>query len=257
MTNRITTLFKDKPENILSIFFTAGYPELYSTRQIIHYLQQAKVDLIEIGIPFSDPLADGLTLQKSSTIAIENGLSLTTLFDDLKEIRQSISIPIVLMGYLNPILQYGIENFLEKCSTLGVDGVIIPDLPLDYYNSHFKESMQKKQLSYIALISQQTPVERIKLIDQHACGFIYMVSSSGVTGSKIDLSANKDYYQIAKETCKNNPLLIGFGIQDKHSYNQACSYSQGAIIGTAFVKHLSKQPLSQSSINEFIESIRS
>ncbi|MHC5361077.1 tryptophan synthase subunit alpha [Myroides sp. LJL110] len=256
MKNRITQLFKDKPKNILSIFFSAGYPELHNTIEIIKYLELAKVDLIEVGIPFSDPLADGPTIQDSSQVALNNGATLTHILNDLAKIRDNTVIPIVIMGYLNPILQYGVEEFLKKCEEIGIDGIIIPDLPMDYYNLHFKESMAKKSLSYIALISQQTPIERIQLIDQHATGFIYMVSSNGITGSNIDLQANEQYYKTATKVCKNNPTLIGFGVKDKQSYKQACNHSSGAIIGTAFIDHLRKNGVSQQSITNFISQIR-
>ncbi|MHC5308525.1 tryptophan synthase subunit alpha [Myroides sp. LJL116] len=256
MKNRITELFEKKDKNILSIFFTAGYPNLKDTTTIIKHLEQEGVDLIEIGIPFSDPLADGPVIQESSSIAIENGLSLTELLEQLKDIRTQCQIPIVLMGYLNPILQYGIEEFITTCSKIGIDGLIIPDLPLDFYKSKFESLMLENNLSNILLVSNQTSEQRILEIDKNSTGFIYMVSSAGVTGSAIDLEANRDYYQKIESLGLKNPRLIGFGVRDKQSFNAATKYSSGAIIGTAFIKHITQHGIDQKSIKAFINQIR-
>lgn len=256
MKNRITTLFKTKNKDILSIFFVAGYPELKDTITIIKNLENAGVDLIEIGIPFSDPLADGPVIQQASTESIKNGLSLKELFLQLKDIRLYSNIPIVLMGYLNPILQFGIEDFIKQCKKIGVDGIIVPDLPLDYYQKRFSKLMIENNLSNILLLSNQTSEERMLEIDKNSQGFIYIVSSQGVTGSDISIQENSRYYQKVQDLGLKNPRLIGFGVKDKNSFKDAAKHSSGAIIGTAFVEHIKKYGIDQKSIDAFVQKIR-
>lgn len=255
MSTRIQQLFSKKNRKILSIYFTAGYPTLNDTIEIIQNLADAGVDLIEIGFPFSDPLADGPVIQQSSQKAIKNGMTLKLLFEQLKNIRQQTNIPIILMGYLNPVLQFGVENFVEKCSEVGIDGVIIPDLPVDYYEAHLKNLFRKNGLSNILLITPETNNARVQMIDALSDGFIYMVSSNSITGSENNLAHQSDYFNRINQLNLTNPTLIGFGIHDKQTFESACENSSGAIIGSAFVKHLTTYGTSKESIFAFIKKI--
>lgn len=256
MENRITSLFKRKDKNILSIYFTAGYPELYDTQTIISELGKSGADLIEIGMPFSDPVADGLVIQHSSDIALKNGMTINLLFGQLKEIRKSVSIPLILMGYLNPVMQYGIENFCKKCMETGIDGTIIPDLPLEIYEAEYKEIFEKNLLSNIFLITPQTTDERIRKIDAASTGFIYMVSSSSTTGVKGAVNEEQVFYfeRISNMNLRSK-LLIGFGISDKASFEKASGYANGAIIGSAFVKALAGEGEIDGKVNAFMQKI--
>ncbi len=256
MKNRITTTFQQKDKNILSIFFTAGYPNLNDTLTIVENLEKAGADMIEIGIPFSDPLADGPVIQESSEKALKNGMSLTILFDQLKELRKNTSIPIVLMGYLNPILQYGEDNFVKKCAEVGVDGFIIPDLPLDYYKKQLKAYCDQYNILNIMLINNETTEERIRMIDQETNGFIYMVSSNSITGANKSLDLQTDYFKRVQNLQLTNPRLVGFGIHNATTFQTVCKYSHGAIIGSAFVKHIEQKGISLPSIQEFINSLK-
>ncbi|WP_204336899.1 tryptophan synthase subunit alpha [Cryomorpha ignava] len=254
--NRIHNLFGRKKENILSIYFTAGYPSLDDTTQIIRHLDAAGVDLIELGMPFSDPLADGPVIQESGQKAIQNGMSVKVLFEQLKDLRSSTEIPVILMGYLNPILQFGEEQFIEKCVGTGIDGVIIPDMPLPYYKEHWEQLCRKKGLSNILLITPETTDSRIAEIDVNSDGFIYMVSSNSITGSNKAMDLQKGYFERIEKMELRNPRLIGFGIHDQQSFDNACSYSNGAIIGSAFINHLSKEGTSADSIQKFYKKIK-
>ncbi|EHO15132.1 tryptophan synthase subunit alpha [Myroides odoratimimus] len=256
MNNRINTLFTEKKSNILSIYFTAGYPALEDTMTILKNLDNAGVDLVEIGMPFSDPLADGPVIQHSSEQALLNGITVSKLFEQLKEMRQHITIPVVLMGYLNPVLRYGVEAFIAKCAEVGVDGIILPDLPMDYYLSYFKTHCDQHNVSNIMLISNDTSIERVRHIDEQTNGFIYLVSSNGTTGSNKSLEEQQAYYKYIQDLKLKNPALIGFGVRDKHTYNLTNQYSSGAIIGTAFMKHINEHGISEESIHNFIKSIR-
>lgn len=256
MNNRINTLFTEKKSNILSIYFTAGYPAIEDTMTILKNLDNAGVDLVEIGMPFSDPLADGPVIQHSSEQALLNGITVSKLFEQLKEMRQHITIPVVLMGYLNPVMRYGIEAFISKCAEVGVDGIILPDLPMDYYLSHFKTHCDQHNVSNIMLISNDTSIERVRHIDEQTNGFIYLVSSNGTTGSNKSLEEQQAYYKYIQDLKLKNPALIGFGVRDKHTYNLTNQYSSGAIIGTAFMKHINEHGISEESIHNFIKSIR-
>ncbi|EKB04561.1 tryptophan synthase, alpha subunit [Myroides odoratimimus CCUG 3837] len=256
MNNRINTLFTEKKSNILSIYFTAGYPAIEDTMTILKNLDSAGVDLVEIGMPFSDPLADGPVIQHSSEQALLNGITVSKLFEQLKEMRQHITIPVVLMGYLNPVLRYGVEAFIAKCAEVGVDGIILPDLPMDYYLSHFKTHCDKHNVSNIMLISNDTSIERVRHIDEQTNGFIYLVSSNGTTGSNKSLEEQQAYYKHIQDLKLKNPALIGFGVRDKHTYDLTNQYSSGAIIGTAFMKHINEHGISEESIRNFVKSIR-
>ena len=254
--NRINKLFKEEKNNILSIYFTAGYPSLNDTTEIIKTLDECRVDLIEIGMPFSDPIADGPVIQDSSNIAIKNGMNTSILFRQLKQIRNITQIPIVLMGYLNPVYQYGYENFINKIIDCDIDGVIIPDMPLSDYVNNFKNQFDKFNISFISLISPNTSDKRIKEIDSISNGFIYVVSSSSITGKRSDFSDEQiNYFKRIEDLKLINPKIIGFGISDKDSYRSACQYSNGAIIGTSFIKALSGNNL-KKSIKNYISGIR-
>lgn len=254
MKNRITTLFERKDKNILSIYFTAGFPELNDTLTIITELGKRGVDLIEIGMPFSDPVADGPVIQYSSEIALKNGMTINLLFEQLKEIRKNISIPLILMGYINPVMQFGIENFCKKCKETGIDGTIIPDLPLEIYEEEYKEIFKKNSLSNIFLITPQTPEERIRKIDAASTGFIYMVSSSSTTGVKGAVNEEQiSYFERIRNMNLRSKRLIGFGISDKASFEKASSYANGAIIGSAFVKALAGAGEIDGKVKTFVQ----
>lgn len=254
--NRLKQLFSKK-SNILSVYYTAGFPNLEDTVPVLTALQAEGVDLVEIGMPFSDPLADGPTIQKSSEQALRNGMSLNKLFEQLAEVRQSIHIPIVLMGYYNPVFKYGVERFVKKCRQVGVDGVILPDLPFDEYCESYQSIFEQSGLSNIFLITPQTSEARIRLIDEHSKGFIYMVSSAATTGTKKGMTSDQiDYFKRVQALQLNNPCLIGFGISDHESYSTACDYSAGAIVGSAFVKQLDAEGTSSIGISKFVKKMR-
>jgi len=256
-TNRINKLFKEKKKNILSIYFTAGFPNKNDTITTITELQNNGVDLIEIGMPFSDPLADGPTIQHSSEIALKNGMTIKLLFQQLKNLRHNTSgIPLILMGYLNPVLQYGIENFCKDAATLGIDGIIIPDLPMQEYLEEYKKIFDKYGLKNIFLITPQTSEDRIRLIDKHSDGFIYIVSSASTTGAKAGIQKEQEVYFKRIKTMKlKNPLMIGFGISDNKTFSKACEYANGAIIGSAFIKAVNNKKDLKRNINQFVSKI--
>jgi len=252
--NRIKQKLQD-PKKLLSIYFSAGYPNLDDTVTIIHELEKSGVEMIEIGLPFSDPLADGPTIQESSTVALKNGMTTQVLFNQLKDIRQTVKIPLVIMGYFNPILQFGVEDFCKKCAEVGIDGLIIPDLPVDIYSNEYKSIFEKYGLTNVFLITPQTSIERIRFIDSVSNGFIYMVSSSSVTGSQSGFdTVQLDYFKRIADMNLKNPQIIGFGIHDQNSFNQATALAKGAIIGSAFIKHLTSNGI--KSIANFVASIR-
>ena len=241
-------------KKLLSIYFTAGYPNLDDTVTIIQNLEKSDVDFIEIGLPFSDPLADGPTIQASSTQALQNGMTSEVLFKQLKDIRKTVSIPLLIMGYFNPIFQYGVEAFCKKCQKVGIDGLIIPDLPVDVFNENYKVTFEKYGLINVFLITPQTSVERINYIDSISNGFIYMVSSATVTGSQSGFGEVQTHYfkRIADMKLKN-PQIVGFGISNNKTFTQATEYAKGAIIGSAFIKHLSTKGVDK--IDSFVSSI--
>ena len=257
MHTKIDTIFNTKKTSLLSVFFTAGYPELNDTIPILQHLQSAGVDLVEVGIPYSDPLADGPVIQQTGQQAIRNGMNLHLLLQQLKEAKESIQIPVLLMGYLNPVMQYGIEKFAEDCFHAGVSGVIIPDLPLDEYLLKYDSIFRKYQIANINLITPRTSEERIRYIDEHSNGFIYVVSSSSITGNSLSLQdATIRYFSMIRDMQLKNPCLIGFGIQDHESFQMASEYAQGAIIGSAFLRMLSSSKNMQEDIQKFIEQIK-
>ncbi|WP_350291174.1 tryptophan synthase subunit alpha [uncultured Croceitalea sp.] len=254
MRNRIIEKLQED-KKLLSIYFTAGYPALNDTVEIIRDLEKNGVDMIEIGLPFSDPLADGPTIQGSSTAALKNGMTTEKLFEQLKDIRKSVSIPLIVMGYFNPMLQYGVEAFCKKCYEIGIDGLIMPDLPLDVYKSDYEMIFKKYNLLNIFLITPQTRDERIHQIDEASDGFIYMVSSASVTGSKSGFGSKQTEYfsRITKMNLKN-PQIVGFGIKDSDTFKAATKNAKGAIIGSAFIKHLTNNGV--QNISTFIAGIR-
>jgi tryptophan synthase alpha chain len=253
--NRINKLFQEKKKDILSIYFTAGFPQLNDTVSIINELENVGVDMIEIGMPFSDPLADGPTIQRSSEIALKNGMSIKLLFEQLSQssIKNSQSA-LLLMGYLNPVLQYGIEKFCKDASALGIDGVIIPDLPMQEYLDEYKTIFEKYNLKNIFLITPQTSESRIRLIDEHSNGFIYMVSSASTTGGNSAIGEEQENYFKRIHSMKlKNPLMIGFGISNNQTFSKACEYANGAIIGSAFIKVINDSKDLKKDINEFVK----
>lgn len=238
--NRINRLFQAKQKNILSVYFTAGFPQFEDTLPVLRSLQSHGVDLVEVGVPFSDPMADGLVIQKSSHVALQNGMSIRKLFDQLTGVRAEIHIPMIMMGYLNPVMQFGFENFCRECSRVGVDGMIIPDLPMSDYLSEYKPIAEKYKLEFIFLITPETSEERIRLIDEHTNGFIYMVSSAAVTGTQNSFDSRTEYFNRINAMGLKNPRLIGFGVSNKETYDTVNKYSSGAIIGSAFIKSLAE-----------------
>lgn len=254
--NRIDQLFQNKKERVLSIYFTAGFPKLEDTLTIMQAIESAGADIIEVGVPYSDPIADGPTIQDSNQIALDNGMSLKKLFDQLKDMRQSVSLPVVLMGYLNPIIQYGMEAFCKKCQEIGVDGLILPDLPMQQYLDEFKEVFDRYDLCNTFLISPQTSEKRIQEIDSHSNGFIYMVSAHSITGARTGISEEQvGYFKRVEAMNLQNPRLIGFGISDSETFSTASKYGNGAIIGSAFIKKIKESQDLKSDIESYIKSV--
>ena len=252
--NRINqTLNQDK--KLLSIYFTAGFPQLEDTVPILEQLQEADVDMIELGLPFSDPLADGTTIQESSTQALRNGMTTDKLFTQLEGIRARIHVPLIVMGYFNPMMQYGVERFCKRCQEVGIDGLIIPDLPADVYHTQYQSLFQQYGLLNMFLITPQTPDERIRYIDQVSEGFIYMVSSAATTGAQGSFGdTQQHYFQRIADMKLQSKLLVGFGISNAETYQSAVAHSQGAIIGSAFIKHLEAN--GNQSVQAFVKTIR-
>lgn len=237
--NRLDKLFAAKDRDILNIYFTAGYPALTDTEEIILSLSAAGVDLIEVGMPYSDPMADGPTIQESGQIALKNGMTLPLLFEQLKNVRPKTDVPLVLMGYFNQLMQYGERKFFEKCREVGVDGLILPDLPLFEYENFYRDAIQENELNISFLITPQTTDERIRKIDELTKGFIYMVSNASITGAKKDISdAQIAYFERINAMHLEHPRLIGFGISNHETFSTACKYAHGAIIGSAYIKAL-------------------
>ncbi|WP_316809799.1 tryptophan synthase subunit alpha [Pedobacter heparinus] len=253
--NRLQLLFQEK-KNILSIYYTAGYPSLEDTVTIAEALEKSGADLLEIGFPYSDPVADGPVIQASSKQALDNGMDLKLLFRQLKDLRKTVNIPVLLMGYVNPMLQFGVENFCKACAEVGVDGCIVPDLPMVEYEELYQPVFAKYGLSNIFLITPQTAAERIQKIDGLSNGFIYLLSSSATTGQNLQVSNHTEAYfsRIAGLKLKN-PTMIGFGISSKETFDKACQYANGAIIGSAFVKALDTNNL-KGSITTFMQKFK-
>lgn len=255
--NRIDKLFAEKKHGIFSVYFTAGYPNFDDTVSIITELAERGVDMIEVGIPFSDPMADGPVIQQSSTVSLNNGMTLKKLFGQLAGIRETISIPLVMMGYLNPIMQYGIEEFCKSCVEVGIDGVVIPDLPFADYLRDFKPVIEKYGLHCIMLITPETSTERIRLIDENTSGFIYMVSTASTTGARDSFDQlTLDYFDKVNAMQLHNPRMIGFGISNKITFDAASQYAAGVIIGSAFVRLLGEQPTVKEAVAKFVEQVK-
>ena len=254
MKNRIDSAFESE-KKLLSIYFSAGHPNLNDTSNIIKNLQKCGVDMVEIGLPFSDPIADGPTIQESSLRALKNGMTTEKLFEQIRDIREEIDVPLIIMGYLNPIIQYGIDKFCRECEIIGIDGLIIPDLPVDVYNEEYKILFEKHKLYNMFLITPQTSEDRINYIDDISKGFIYMVSSSSVTGAKNDFNKEQiNYFKRIESMKLKTPTIVGFGIGNSGTFKTATKHSNGAIIGSAFINFLEKEGVHK--INEFIKSIR-
>jgi len=255
--NRIDKLFAEKKKNILSVYFTAGYPKLNDTLEVIQALEKNGADLLEIGVPFSDPMADGPVIQASGTQALHNGMSVKTLFEQLSNVRQSVSIPLVMMGYLNPIIQFGFENYCREAARCGIDGFIIPDLPFAEYMESYKPIADEYGIHIIMLITPETSEERIRMIDQHTSGFIYMVSSASVTGAKDCFSDESlAYFRRVNAMHLQNPRLIGFGISNKETFNAACREASGAIIGSKFISLLGSEKSIEEAAKKLMDTLR-
>ena len=251
--NRIDHLFETKQEGILSVYFTAGYPKLNDTMPVLRELQAEGIDMVEVGIPFSDPMADGVVIQAAATQALHNGMSLKLLFSQLKDARNEIHIPIVLMGYLNPIMQYGFENFCRSCNEVGVDGVIIPDLPYADYMADYKAIAETYNIRVIMLITPETSEERIRLIDRNTSGFIYMVSSAATTGAQKSFDEQKqDYFRRINEMNLSTPRLVGFGISNKATYDAASAHASGVIVGSRFVQLLASESSPKAAVQRLL-----
>lgn len=257
--NRITNLFSnnDRHEGLLNVYFTAGFPETTDTLRVLKALQDGGADLVEIGMPYSDPVADGETIQKSNDQALENGMSVKLLFEQLAHMRETITVPVLLMGYINPVLQFGMEHFCEKCAETGVDGLILPDMPMDVYLTEYKEIFDRYGLLNIFLVTPQTSEARIRQIDSVSEGFIYTVSSASVTGSKTGVSDDMEsYFNRLNAMQLKNPRLIGFGIKDHATFQKASNYAAGAIIGSAFIRVLSESTDLENDIMAFVRSVK-
>ena len=253
--NKLDRLLENKTTNLLSIYFTAGYPELNDTKEIIDALEANGADLIEIGIPFSDPVADGPVIQFSNSVALENGMSLKKLFEQLKPKNNQGRIPKILMGYFNPVFQFGVEEFCKECNASGIDGVIIPDLPLDEFESGYKSIFNKYDIHFIFLVTPQTSVERLMKIDHVSTSFIYAVSTNSTTGGVVDFKWQVEYFKRLKDTI-SKPFLIGFGVKDTRTFHFACNYANGAIIGSSFITAIAETGELKEKIRNFIHQIK-
>jgi tryptophan synthase alpha chain len=252
--SRLKALFEKKKSNVLNVYCTAGYPQLNSTVEVMKCLQANGADLIELGMPYSDPLADGPVIQASSSKALQNGMTISKLFEQLKDFRKEVQVPVILMGYLNPVLQYGFENFCAKAAEVGIDGLIIPDIPMYEYEKEYSETIKRHNLDFIFLVTPETSEERIKKLDELSSGFLYAVSSSSITGSDNDFSAVENYLRRLKEMKLKNPVLVGFGIKVKITFQTACKYAYGAIIGSAYIKAIENEDIEEST-KRFLKSI--
>ncbi len=254
--NRIDTLFAAKSKDITSIYYPAGFPRLDDTLPILQELERQGVDMVELGIPFSDPMADGVVIQAAATKSLSNGMSLKKLFSQIENMRESVTIPVILMGYLNPIMHFGFDAFCEECKRCGVDGVIIPDLPFHEYMSDMKTTAEAYDLRVIMFISPETSEERVRLIDEHASGFIYMVSSAGTTGARTEFGGD-DYFARVNGMGLRHPRLIGFGVSNGATFRSACAASSGAIVGSHFVKLLDSEASPEAAVTKLLSDLRS
>ena len=253
--SRLRELFQRKNSDVLSVYCTAGFPRLDSTMEVLLALQESGADMIELGMPYSDPLADGPVIQASGTVALANGMSLTRLFEQLRDMRASIRIPVLLMGYLNPILQYGFEKFCEAAAVAGIDGLILPDLPMHEFEEELGPVIKQHGLDFVFLVTPETSEERIRKFDSLSTGFLYAVSSSSTTGGSQNLADQQAYFQRLEQMKLGNPVLVGFGVRDKESFKAACRHTNGAIIGTAFIRAIAQSTDIKKTTKEFIRSI--
>jgi len=253
--SNLELVFKEKSKRILNVYCTAGYPSLDSTMKVMTSLQKNGADIIELGMPYSDPLADGEVIQVSSIKALANGMNIAVLFDQIKDMRKSISIPVILMGYMNPILQYGFENFCKKAKEVGVDGLILPDLPLFEFEQSYGKIITENNLDFIFLVTPETPVDRIRKLDSLSNGFLYAVSSSATTGKDKDFNLVAQYLQKLQAMQLKNPILVGFGIKDKATFDAATLHTQGAIIGSAYIQQLTKGGDIETTTSQFLNSV--
>jgi len=252
---RIEELFKKKQHTILNVYCTAGFPQLEDTLTVMRALEESGADMIELGMPYSDPLADGPVIQHSSTVALQNGMTIKKLFDQLKNFRKEVSIPVLLMGYMNPILQYGFERFCVDASALGIDGLTLPDLPEHEYETEYGVIIKKYGLDFVFLVTPETSDERVRRLDKLSSGFLYAVSSSSTTGKDKDMANVKTYLQRIKKLNLKNPVLVGFGIKDKKTFEDACENANGAVIGTAFIKALESDTNVERATKKFLQEI--
>lgn len=253
--SRIAELFKKKNKQVLNVYCTAGYPELESTLPVIKALEQNGADLVELGMPYSDPLADGPVIQQSSTIALQNGMTIKKLFEQLKELRPQVKLPVILMGYMNPVLQYGFEKFCADAAAVGIDGLILPDLPEYEFLSEYGIIIRKYGLDFIFLVTPETSIERVQRLDSLSSGFLYAVSSSSTTGSDKSAVNITDYLEQLKQLNLRNPVLVGFGIKDRQTFQMASGHANGAIIGTAYIKAIGESKDVKATTREFLQSI--
>ena len=253
--SRLTELFKLKNENILNVYCTAGYPQLDSTVTVMQALQDAGADIIELGMPYSDPLADGPVIQASGGVALHNGMTISTLFKQLQDFRLAVNLPVILMGYMNPILQYGFERFCADAAAVGIDGLILPDLPQYEFETEYGAVIKKYGLDFIFLVTPETSEARVKELDALSTSFLYAVSSSSTTGKDKDFNAVERYLQRLQSYDLTNPVLVGFGIKDKETFQAACKYANGAIIGTAYIKALGNTEDVQKATKAFLETV--
>jgi len=253
--SKLELVFKEKSKRILNVYCTAGYPSLDSTMQVMASLQKNGADIIELGMPYSDPLADGEVIQVSSIKALANGMNIAVLFEQIKDMRKSISIPVILMGYMNPILQYGFEAFCKKAKEVGVDGLILPDLPLFEFEQFYGKIIKENNLDFIFLVTPETPEQRVKKLDSLSNGFLYAVSSSATTGKDKDFNVVAQYLQKLQAMQLKNPILVGFGIKDKTTFDAATVHTQGAIIGSAYIQQLTKGDDIETTTSQFLNSV--
>lgn len=253
--SKLESVFKEKSKRILNVYCTAGYPSLDSTMKVMESLQKNGADIIELGMPYSDPLADGEVIQVSSIKALANGMNISVLFEQIKDMRKNISIPVILMGYMNPILQYGFEAFCIKAKEVGVDGLILPDLPLFEFEQSYGKIITENNLDFIFLVTPETPVDRIKKLDSLSNGFLYAVSSSATTGKDKDFNVVAQYLQKLQAMQLKNPILVGFGIKDKATFDAATVHTQGAIIGSAYIQQLTKGGDIETTTSQFLNSV--
>jgi len=253
--NRLEELFQRKQNNVLNVYCTAGFPQLDSTLTVMKALQDNGADIIELGMPYSDPLADGPVIQTSGSKALQNGMTIEKLFAQLQDCRKEIYVPVVLMGYMNPVLQYGFERFCQHAAAIPIDGLILPDLPEHEFETEYAPIIQRYGLDFIFLVTPETSDDRIKKLDALSSGFLYAVSSSSTTGNKKDFNAVEKYLQRLQNMNLKNPVLVGFGVKDRESFTSVCKYANGAIIGTAYIKAIENAADVQQSTKEFLQSI--